>query len=285
MREVTHQIDANGLSHFVRDIGEENAPAAILLHGFPDSSAVWQKVTPLLVSAGFRVLAPDLRGFGRTDMPAKVADYDIATGALPDILALMDRLNISTAHIAGHDFGAPVAWMLAAQHPDKFKTLTALSVGHMRAFLSAGAEQKWRSLYMVYHQFRGLCEATYKFNDWALLRKHWSAHGHIDEAISLLSRPGRLTAGLNWYRANASIGRMLNPPKPDSRGEEIVRIPTIGIWSSGEKYLTETQMINSAKYVDAPWRYEKIENASHWIPYDAPDALAKIMVEHWRLHA
>ena len=285
MRVETHRLSANGLTHFIRDSGAEDASVAILLHGFPDSSAVWTKVTPLLVEAGFRALAPDLRGFGETDMAPRVADYEIQTGAVKDVLALMDALKIEIAHIAGHDFGAPVAWALAAQHPVRFKTLTAISVGHSRAFLNAGWEQKWRSLYMVFHQFRGLCEATYRANDWALLRKHWSAHGDIEEAIRLLARPGRLTAGLNWYRANVPLARMLKPPPPGAFGEEIVRIPALGVWSDGEAYLTEAQMTGSAAYVDAPWTYERIDGASHWVPYDAPDALARTMISHWREHA
>lgn len=280
MRE--HRINANGLTHYVRDSGDENAPAAILLHGFPDSSAVWDKVTPALTAAGFRVIAPDLRGFGKTDMARRVDEYDIRTGAAPDILALLDALNISRAHLVGHDFGAPVAWLLAAQHPDRFISLAALSVGHMRAYMTAGAEQKKRSLYILFHQFRGLCEAAYRMNDWALLRKHWSAHGDLEEAIRLLARPERLTAGLNWYRANANFKRILFPPKPGAFGEEIVRIPTLGLWSDGEAYLVEEQMTASADYVDAPWRYERIKNASHWIPYDAPAELARLLVEHWR---
>lgn len=285
MRVETHRLSANGLSHFVRDSGDEAAPPAILLHGFPDSSAVWDRTTPLLLEAGFRVIAPDLRGFGETDMAAKVADYEIATGAVKDVLAIMDALGAGKAHVAGHDFGAPVAWALAAQHPDRFRTLTAISVGHSRAFLKAGWEQKWRSLYMVFHQFRGVCEAVYRSNDWALLRKHWSAHGDIDDAIRLLARPGRLTAGLNWYRANISLARMLNPPPPGALGEEIVRIPTLGVWSDGEAYLTEAQMTGSAAYVDAPWTYRRIDGASHWIPYDAPEALARAMISHWRSNA
>lgn len=280
MRE--HHINANGLTHYVRDSGEEHAPAAILLHGFPDSSAVWNKVTPALTASGFRVIAPDLRGFGETDMADSVGDYDIQTGAAPDILALLDALNISRAHLVGHDFGAPVAWLLAAQHPDRFISLVALSVGHMRAYMTAGAEQKKRSLYILFHQFRGVCEAAYRMNDWSLLRRHWSAHGDIEEAIRLLSRPGRLTAGLNWYRANANFKRILFPPKPGAFGEEIVRIPTLGLWSDGEAYLVEEQMPASADYVEAPWRYERIDNASHWIPYDAPAKLASLLVEHWR---
>ncbi|HBS34311.1 MAG TPA: alpha/beta hydrolase, partial [Parvularcula sp.] len=115
----THRIAANGLSHFVRDCGDEAAPAAILLHGFPDSSAVFDRLTPFLTDGGYRVIAPDLRGFGETDMPARVADYDIRTGAAVDVIAILDALKIERAHLAGHDFGAPVAWVLAAQSPQR----------------------------------------------------------------------------------------------------------------------------------------------------------------------
>ncbi|MEQ1931451.1 MAG: alpha/beta hydrolase [Parvularculaceae bacterium] len=269
----------------MRDSGPEDGPAAILLHGFPDSSAVWSKTAPLLAVAGFRVIAPDLRGFGETDIPGRLEDYDIQTGAVKDALGVMDRLKIARAHVVGHDFGAPVAWTLAAQHKERFLSLAALSVGHSRAFLRAGSEQKWRSLYFVFHQFRGVCEWAYRANDWALLRQHWSAHGDIESAIALLARPGRLTAGLNWYRANVSLKRMVNPPAPGAFGEERVKITTLGLWSTGEKYLTEAQMTGSAAYVDAPWRYERIEGASHWIPYDAPGQLAALLIGHWRAAA
>jgi pimeloyl-ACP methyl ester carboxylesterase len=281
MRHATHRIKANGLTHFVRDSGDDRAPAAILLHGFPDSSAVWNRVTPLLVAEGFRIIAPDLRGFGETDIPKTLADYDIRTGAAADVIAILDHLEVDRAHLVGHDFGAPVAWALAAQRPDRFISLAALSVGHMRAYLNAGAEQKRRSLYILVHQVRGVCEWLYRRNNWALLRRHWGAVPEIEEAIALLSRPGRLTAGLDWYRANISLGRMLFPPREGEFGEEIVRIPTLGVWPSGEKYLVERQMIASGAFVDAPWTYERIDGASHWLQADAPEALSALLTRHW----
>lgn len=276
-----HFIEANGLTHYVRDSGNRNAPAAMLLHGFPDSSDVWDLVTPSLVEGGYRIIAPDLRGFGRTDMPAQVKDYDIRTGAAPDILGVLDALEINRAHLAGHDFGAPVAWTLAAQHKERFATLTALSVGHPRAYMAAGARQKLMSWYIVMHQARGLCEWLYRRDDWALLRKHWARHGDIDKAIAFLSRPGRLTAGLNWYRANFSIARLADMAKAADPSQEIVRIPTMGVWSDGDKYLAEDQMTRSARFVDAPWRYERVSGASHWISYDAPAQLAALLLSHW----
>ena len=278
MRE--HSIRANGLTHYVRDSGAENATPAILLHGFPDSADVWNAVTPALLEEGYRVIAPDLRGFGRTEMAPRTADYDIATGAVPDILGIIDHLKLGKAHIVGHDFGAPVAWALAAHAREHFLSLTALSVGHPRAYLAAGMQQKLMSWYIVMHQARGLCEWLYKRDDWALLRKHWSAHGDINAAIALLARPGRLTAGLNWYRANFALRRIAEMAKAP-KGDDIVRIPTMGVWSDGEKYLAEDQMTGSARFVEAHWRYERIEGASHWIPYEAPDRLAALLTRHW----
>ena len=282
LRAVAHRIGANGLAHFVRDSGEETAPAAILLHGFPDSSAVWNDLTPLLTGAGFRVIAPDMRGFGDTDIPGRLGDYDIRTGAAADVIAIMDHLGIDRAHLVGHDFGAPVAWALAAQRPDRFMSLAALSVGHARAFLAAGAEQKRRSFYILVHQLRGVCEWLYRRDDWALLRKQWGADRRMEETIALLSRPGRLTAGLNWYRANISVKRMVFPPVKGEFGEEIVRIPTLGVWSSGEKYLVEAQMTGSSAFVEAPWTYARIEGASHWLQIDAPGRVAALLLSHWR---
>lgn len=282
LRTETHRIAANGLTHFVRDSGDERAPAAILLHGFPDSSAVWDRLTPFLVAGGYRVVAPDMRGFGDTDMAVRAADYDIATGAAVDVVAILDALKIDRAHLVGHDFGAPVAWLLAAQKPKRFYSLSALSVGHMRAFLAAGADQKRRSFYILVHQLRGVCEWLYRSGDWALLRRHWDGVRDPEETIWLLSRPGRLSAGLNWYRANISLSRMLAPPKPGALGEERVAIPALGVWPAGDKYLTEAQMIGSGDYVDGVWTYARIEKASHWLQEDAPGDLSKLLLGHWR---
>ncbi|HBS34312.1 MAG TPA: hypothetical protein DEA50_04410 [Parvularcula sp.] len=152
----------------------------------------------------------------------------------------------------------------------------------MRAFLSAGAEQKRRSFYILVHQLRGLCEWLYRRDDWALLRAHWKGVRDPEETIRLLSRPGRLTAGLNWYRANASLARMLAPPKPGEWGEERVSIPALGVWSAGEKYLVEDQMVRSGDYVDGVWTYARLEDAGHWMQEDAPEALSKLLLGHWR---
>ena len=245
---------------------------------------MWAPLAPALTNAGYRVIAPDLRGFGDTDMPDDPSAYDIYENIVPDVLAILRELNISKAHVVGHDFGAPVAWALAAQHGHMFSTLTAVSVGHVRAYLKAGWGQYMMSWYILLHQCRGFCEWVYRCNDWALFRGQWSKLGDVEEIIAHLSRPGRLTAGLSWYRVNIPLSRMLNAPAQGAFGEEIVRIPTLGIWSDGEKYLSERQMLLSEEFVDAPWRYHRINDVSHWIPYEAPEALAAEMLAHWRDH-
>jgi pimeloyl-ACP methyl ester carboxylesterase len=282
LRSTTHKITLNDLHHFVRDSGDENAPVVLLLHGFPDSSALWEPITPKLTAAGFRVIAPDLRGFGGTDIAPTHSAYDIYTDIIPDVLGVLDTLNISKAHVAGHDFGAPVAWGLSANHPDVFTTLTAISVGHTRAYLKSGVRQYLMSWYILLHQLTGVCEALYRFNNWAAFRSLWSKQSDAEKVIANLSRPGRLTAGLDWYRVNISIARMFRPPPIGAFGEEVVTIPTLGIWSDGEKYLSERQMKLSETYVRAPWRYHRINGVSHWIPYEAPDELAAQMIAHWR---
>jgi len=281
MPQTTHRIEANGLTHFIRDSGDEAAPAVILLHGFPDSSSVWNLLTPLLVEKGFRVIAPDLRGFGETDMAARVEEYDLRKGAARDVIAIMDALKIERAHLVGHDFGAALAWSLAAEYPTRFYTLSALSVGHPRAFMKAGPEQKRRSFYILVHQLRGICEWLYARNDFAALRRQWTAKADIDDAIALLARPGRLTAGLNWYRANLPLSRMLRPPQTGELGEEIVRIPALGVWPAGDKYLTERQMTLSSDYVEAAWTYARLEGSSHWLQLDKPRKTAALLARHF----
>ena len=288
MTRTHHTVLANGLAHHVVDMAPDGeAAAAILLHGFPDDHSVWTDLTPHLVEAGYRVITPDLRGFGDTDMAGPVSAYDMFAGAMPDVIAILDHLGVRRAHLVGHDFGATLAWLLAAMHGDRFSTLTALSVGHQRSFLRARTHlgQMRMSRYILWHQFQGLCEWAYRRQGWAWFRRHWAGHPDIEGAIERLSRPGRLSAGLSWYRANISLSRMLVSPRLGAFGEEIVRIPTLGVWSDGDRYLDAPQMAGSAAFIEAPWRYEKLDGLGHWLQAEAPKRTAALMLEHWRTHS
>jgi len=270
----TRRIEAYGISYHLIDEGGQG-PAVLLLHGFPDTSSLWRGQIPALVAAGFRAIAPDLRGRGQTQAPANVADYSIG-GMVPDLVALLDALGIERAHVVGHDFGAALAWVFAALRPDRVNRLVVLSVGHPAARGKPTLEQLQRSWYRILFQFDG-AEALVQQDDWYLFRELLHGNDDVEEYIADLSRPGALTAGLSWYRASLPLNQMLAPPP----GLPAVQAPTLGIWSSGDNYLTEEPMLRSADLVKGPggWRYERFEDASHWIPLDQPERLNQLLLE------
>jgi pimeloyl-ACP methyl ester carboxylesterase len=246
-------------------------PAVILLHGFPDSAYLWRNQIPVLAEAGYKVIAPDLRGFGDSDAPEGKKHYT-TDKLVGDVIALMDYLGVSKACVVGHDWGAIIGWILSIFHPELVDRYVAISVGHPKVYSTAGLEQKLRAWYAVAFQLYGIAELTIRMNNWFMLRKLTKDHPETNHWIDDLSRRGYLTAGMNWYRAN--LMKMLLGNFPPSK------VPTLGIWSSGDIFLTEDQMKNSGAYVDAPWRYEKIEGSSHWIPLDAAERLNQLLIEY-----
>jgi pimeloyl-ACP methyl ester carboxylesterase len=259
-------VDSAGVQIVAHVAGE--GTAVLLLHGFPDSSALWRHLTPMLNTAGYRTIAMDLRGFGESGAPAKVTNYELRRAA-EDVLAVLDSLGIQRAHLVGHDWGAALGWFLAGSRPDRFLSFSALSLGHARAYSKGGLRQFMKGWYVLPALVPWLGEETVRAANWYLLRR--ANPSESDSWVRNLSRPGRLTAALNWYRANA-----LHPPEHPS-----VSIPVLGIWSDDDLALTEKQMRESAKFVDGPWRYERIEGAGHWLPLDVPERLAPILLEHF----
>jgi pimeloyl-ACP methyl ester carboxylesterase len=265
------KVDAGGLAFEVDDGGD--GPAVVLLHGWPDSSRLWRDQLPALHAAGFRTIAPDLRGFGESARPAEVEAYGLMN-IVGDVVGIMDALGVATAHVVGHDWGAAVAWGLTAFVPDRVERLVALSVGHPGAFRGAGLEQREKSWYMLLFQFEGVAEEWLSGDDFANFRM-WANHPDEDAVIEQLRRPGALTASLNWYRANLPPQSLLEPPP----SLPPITKPTMGVWSTSDIALTKRQMLDSAAYVDAPWRYEEIHGAGHWMQRDSPGELNRLLVD------
>jgi pimeloyl-ACP methyl ester carboxylesterase len=251
-------------------------PPVLLLHGFPDSSELWRDVAPLLVAEGYRVVAPDLRGFGQSDAPPRTADYALGH-VVADLRALISRLlHDEPVRVIGHDWGAVTAWCLALEHPQLVPAQVVLSVGHPRQYARAGLEQKLKGLYTLAWQWPGLAERWLAQRQYAGLRGWGRQHPRIGACVKDLSRPGRLTAGLNWYRAN--LRRILIGPWA------ACTVPTLGVWSERDHFLAEDQMRFSGQQVSAPWRYEKIAGAGHWLPLEAPQLVAALACEWFRAH-
>jgi pimeloyl-ACP methyl ester carboxylesterase len=265
-------ITVNDLSFHVVDEG--SGPAVLLLHGFPDSSALWRHQVPALVDAGYRVIAPDLRGFGATDRPGDVAAYAMPT-LVGDVVGILDALGLERADVVAHDWGAGIGWALATLVPQRVRRYVALSVGHPASYF-ADPRQRAMSWYMLLFLFEGVAEEELRRDDWAMLRG-LDDPVDIERYVADLDRPGALTAALNYYRANispAAVAGRPGPPLPP------VTCPVLGVWSDGDIACGEPQMLASEKHVTGPWRYHRIAGAGHWIPLDAPEELNEVLLDH-----
>jgi pimeloyl-ACP methyl ester carboxylesterase len=264
-----------GLVFDVIDDGPLDGPPVVLLHGFPQRATSWAKVTPLLGEAGFRTYAPDQRGYSRGARPPGRRAYKI-TELVDDIVALISRID-TPVHLVGHDWGATVAWYVAARHPDRLASLTAVSVGHPEAFKRAlrTADQVRRSWYMGLFQLPFVPERLLSGTWFA--QKFLGASGMTVEMLATyraeIVGEGALTGGLNWYRA---IPFSLSDEVPD------VSVPTALVWSDGDMALGRRMAELTEEHVDGPYEFIVFEGASHWIPEERPADLAEAIINRAR---
>ena len=266
-------IELGDLTFNVQDEGGADAPAVVLLHGFPDSHTLWRNQVPALLDAGYRVIAPDLRGFGDSSKPQEIDRYGVLD-LVGDVLGILDSVGVQRAHIVGHDWGAALAWALGAFVPDRVDHLAALSVGHPSSFASVGFEQRQKSWYMLFFQFEGIAEQWLSADDFANMRA-WAQHPDMDQVAIDLARPGALTAALNWYRANLHPRTWIEPALVFPQ----VKAPTMGVWSSGDFALAEAGMTGSSRFVEGSWRYERIDDAGHWMQLEAPQEVTALLLD------
>lgn len=270
MKEDFSMLSVNGLRMHVMSAGE--GPAVLLLHGFPDTHVVWRKQVGPLVRAGYRVIAPDLRGYGQTDAPQAVSAYR-TEHLVADMLALLDVMGIQKARVVGHDWGALIGWLLCMAAPQRIEQYVALSVGHPAAFARAGIMQRLRSSYMLWFMAPVLAEQSLMAGDFFAMQHFTKERTQVSHWRRDLREPGRITAALNYYRANVPRGLSLGG-KTDP-----VAVPVMGVWSSRDAALTEEQMRDSSQYVAETFRYERIEGADHWLQLTAADQLNALLLD------
>jgi pimeloyl-ACP methyl ester carboxylesterase len=275
--ELLH-IDVGDLTFDVRADGPEDGRPVLLLHGFPQTSASWAAVTPLLTRAGLRTYAPDQLGYSPGARPDEVAAYSAQN--LAQVTAdLMTALEMPRADVVGHDWGANVAWTLGAWHPDRVRSLTAVSVPHPAAYTAAfraDPEQRERSGYIRLFWQAGKAEEVLLADDARRLRRMLSGSDGgsgvpaeaIDEYVAVLSAPGALTAALNWYRSMSSDTRV-----------DPVGVPTTYVWSDGDVAIGRTAAEACANYVTGDYRFVALPGVTHWIPEQAPEQLAQAILD------
>ncbi len=271
------RVDVGDLTFDVRVDGPEDGRPVLLLHGFPQTALCWSAVTPPLTEAGLRTYVPDQLGYSPGARPAEVGAYSMPN--LAQVTAdLMTALDVPRADVVGHDWGANVAWTLAAWHPDRVRSLTAVSVPHPTAYTVAyrvDPEQKERSAYIRLFWQAGKAEEVLLDDDARRLRRMLRGDGDtgipdeaIDEYVSVLSAPGALTAALNWYRAMSSDIRV-----------DPVEVPTTYVWSDGDVAIGRTAAEACAEYVTGDYRFVALPGVTHWIPEQAPEQLAAAILD------
>lgn len=263
-----------GLTFDVRDEGPLDGQVAVLLHGFPERNTSWREVVPVLHEQGIRTLAPDQRGYSPGARPRRRRDYRLPL-LIDDVAALVDRVG-QPVDLVGHDWGAAVGWGLAATRPELLRTFTAVSVPHPAAFLQAmlTSEQGWKSWYMLAFQLPWLPERLARDLDGSVyeeLRKGGMTEDEVMRFRREIVEYGALPGGLAWYRA-----MFLTDPR-STRGR--VSVPTTYVWSDGDVAVTRKAAERCARYVDGPYRFEVLEGVTHWIPTQAPAALAGLVLD------
>ena len=277
MTASQHMLKANGLRFRAMVDGPADGEMVVLLHGFPEGAESWSKQVDALARAGILAVAPDLRGYGLSDAPEGVENYSIDHLA-EDVRFMITAFGKDAAHVAGHDWGAMVAWYFAGKYPEMTKTLTALSVPHPAALAAASGgdeDQQARSRYVGLFLMEGKAEEVLADDDYRRLKATFSVGPNpdavprsvVDHFTRSLSRPGRLTAALNYYRANLSVG--------GGAWETSIRVgpitmPTTLLWGDQDPALGRTAAEATAKHVQGEYRLEVLQGAGHWLQFERP---------------
>ena len=278
-------VQANGLRFRAMVDGPPDGDLFVLLHGFPEGAESWSRQLAALAAAGCLTVALDLRGYGLSDAPEGVGSYGI-DHLVEDVRWMIKAFGRSAAHVAGHDWGALVAWFFAGRYPEMTKTLTALSVPHPAALAAASRDdedQQQRSRYVALFLLEGKAEHVLEDEEYRRLRAMFMIGPNpdavpgkvIDHFIRSLSRPGRLTAALNYYRANlAQAGgawEALNKIGP-------VVSPTVLLWGDLDPALGRRAVEETAQRVQGDYRLEVLEGAGHWLQFERPDEVSRALV-------
>jgi pimeloyl-ACP methyl ester carboxylesterase len=285
MTASQHMVQANGLRFRAMVDGPAQGELVILLHGFPEGAESWSRQVGALAEAGCLAVAPDLRGYGLSEAPEGVEHYAIGH-LVEDVAGIIKAFGRSEAHVAGHDWGAIVAWFFASRHPEVTKTLTALSVGHPAALALAGREdedQRSRSRYIALFLQEGKAEEVLSDDDYRRLRAMFARGPNpdavprtvVDHFVRSLSRPGRLTAALNYYRANFSNGAAWAALAQEVK----VTAPTTLLWGDQDPALGRRGAEETSRFVNADYRLEVLEGAGHWLQFERPDEVSRSLTQ------
>jgi pimeloyl-ACP methyl ester carboxylesterase len=272
----TMMVEANGLAFEVDTCGSGDR-LALCLHGFPEAACSWRYQLPLLAELGYRVWAPNQRGYGRSTRPPKIDDYRTAA-LVADVAALIDVSGARSVTLIGHDWGAAIAWLFATDRVRPLERLVIMNVPHPAIFAQRlrTVEQALRSWYILFFQLPWLPEFILRRNAAEPIARAFRASAADPtrfgpDVLDVYRRnalaPGALTALLNWYRALARDAR-----RHAARAYPPIDIPTLLIWGEADVALSKATTLGTERYVhDLTLRY--LPGVSHWVQQDAPETV------------
>lgn len=274
------QIEVGELTFDVRMAGPRDGDVVMLLHGFPQSSYEWRKQIPVLAEAGYRVVAPDLRGYSPGARPTEIDQYTLPT-FVNDVLSLADAVGARRFHVVGHDVGALVAWGTAQLAGFRLRSLTVLSVPHPGAFaaeLSDPRSCQSRASEWYNDVIPMTAAAELLEDEDSILRQAWGdmEPEAAEEYERLLGEPEALDGALSMWRANFVDGQ------PQGAYPIPIIVPTLYVWGDQDPYTCREGEPLTRFLTWAPYRFELLEDVGHWIPEDAAEQLNPLLLSHLR---
>ena len=259
-----------------------DGPLIILLHGFPEFWYGWRQQIKPLASAGFRVVAPDMRGYNLSSRPVGVAAYD-SDRVAADVRGLVHERGAKSAMLVGHDSGGTAAWATAMNHPEVVDRLAILNAAHPRRLLQGlrTPRQLRKSWYFFYFQLPGLPESHVRAGHWRFFRNflqaaHPGAYTpqEIERYVEAWSQPGAATAMINYYRASVR-----QSPKRAEAQLRPIQAPTLVIWGQRDRYLGPELAEPDRADVPNLDRVERLPDASHWVHHDEPERVTQLLID------
>lgn len=288
-RVLTH-----GRLSFTADVGGGDGPLVLCLHGFPDHRRTWRHQLQVLIDAGYRVVAPDLRGYEPSSQPAD-GDYHLVRGA-EDVLAWLDELGVERAHLLGHDWGAVIAYTAASLAPHRFISATTLAVPPLRripSMLAARPTALTRLWYMQFFQIRRLSERVLLAHRGAFLRWLWARWSpgwqcpeeELDAIVTRFERPGVARSALGYYRA--LLDGITSAGRQSWRlllGR--VDVPTLVISGAADGCMDSAVYEAGIEPRDFPGgvRFERVEGAGHFLHLERPTEVNALILDWLATH-
>lgn len=275
-------LEVNGERYFVRDSGAGDT-AVLLLHGWPDDGTVWRHQIKFLTDAGYRVICPDWIGHGRSSIPVDVSRYNRYRLA-EDTVGLLDALNLDKVHLVAHDYGATVSWETARLYGTRFHSFVALSVGHAyRIVKEILGGRALRYYWLVLHGLNW-SRRYYLQNEAKTFRKKFTGHPDAEYILDKLCGDGNKTFFTLWEQANPALPVALEFFFHNRKDFAKVTIPTLGIYSENDVWMTKGQLEKSGEYVTGEWKFVELKKCDHWLQLERPDEVNNVLLQWLQAH-